>query len=307
MTLPPKIATTPKPSAATDISQLPPCPYLDEEEGYEIDLRSGDIPGVTCKELPFCPLDDEEYEEYDFPIDLRKNSEPIPGVTCRPRPLPPCPFLDEEEGYALDLRSSSIPGVTCKELPLCPPDKVDSDENDLPIGPRKASVLIPGKTCIPLPPCPYLKEEEGYDIDLRSGFVPGVTCKELPFCPPDDKEYEDDDLSIDLRKNSELIPGLTCRPLPPCPYLIEEEGYDIDLRSYFVPGVTCKELPPCPTIQVVDNEEDIPQLDLRKSTELIPGVSCRPLPPCPLNFDQVNDSRNQLKPGKMRHYFTYIR
>ena len=329
LTLPPKIATTPKPVKPTEIPQLPPCPIDIEEFGNDydsIEVRKDSelVPGVTCKKLPPCSEPD------DFGFGIRQ--EEIPGVTCvvlsppqendpnseigtTPKPsepteipqLPPCPPGIEEIGAdydSIEVRKDTrlVPGVTCRKLPLC------SEPEDFGFGLRQAE-KIPGVTCLDLPPptdipelppCPYLGEEEGYDIDLRSDDIPGVTCKELPFCPLDDEEYEEDDFAIDLRKNSEIIPGVTCRPLPLCPYLNEEEGYDIDLRNDIIPGVTCKELPPCPTI-LVDYEEDSSQLDLRKNTELIPGVSCRPLPPCPLNFDQVSDSRNQLKPGKMRH------
>ena len=80
---------------------MPPCPIEDL-----IDIRSSEIPGVTCKPLPKCSTGT---------IDLR-NSE-IPGITCIEPPeekpeIPPCPIEDDE---SVDLRSevSLIPGKEC--------------------------------------------------------------------------------------------------------------------------------------------------------------------------------------------------
>ena len=82
---------------------MPPCPIEDL-----IDIRSSEIPGVTCKLLPKCSTGI---------INLR-NSE-IPGITCiliespeeKPE-LPPCPIEDDE---SVDLRSGVllIPGKEC--------------------------------------------------------------------------------------------------------------------------------------------------------------------------------------------------
>ena len=62
---------------------LPPCPVTDYAYGLIQDLTQEDIvPGVTCRELPVCPA----YED--------KDTEDIPGVTCRP--LPPCPVGNDK-------------------------------------------------------------------------------------------------------------------------------------------------------------------------------------------------------------------
>jgi len=200
-----------------EVSELPLCP-ANPIDGFSINLRSQDevIPGITCRELPPCPV--------MTAVDIR-STDLIPGVTCKE--LPPCPVTDYALGLIQDLTQEDIvPGVTCRELPACPPYE-DWDSKD-----------IIGVTCKPLPPCPVIFEEIP-DLDIRTGeadqAIPGLTCENLPPCP--------------ISEETNSVPGLTCRILPLCPILDLTE-YE-DSNEYFIPGVTCQ---PRPDIFGLENE-----------------------------------------------------
>ena len=128
-------------------SELPSCP-ANPIDDFSIDLRSQEevIPGVTCRELPPCPV--------ITAVDIT-STDLIPGVSCKE--LPPCPVTDYALGLIQDLTQEKIvPGVTCRELPVCPLYE-DRDSKD-----------ILGVTCKPLPPCPVTFEEIP-EVDIRTG------------------------------------------------------------------------------------------------------------------------------------------
>ena len=76
------------------------------------------VPGVTCRELPPCPLND-----FAFGVIQDLTQEIIiPGKTCRE--LPSCPPFEERT-------SDDISGITCKPLPPCPIDEIDLRTGDM--------------------------------------------------------------------------------------------------------------------------------------------------------------------------------
>ena len=276
--------------------QLPFC--QDESKSNKGNIRSEELPGITCRPLPNCPLR----------IDFRSDTEFIPGKNCKIVKLEELPFcLDESKSNKGNIRSDEVPGITCKPLPNCPlgidfrseteftpgkncklvkPEELPfcSDESKSNKG-NIRSDEVPGITCRPLPKCPIgidftsidlastlepvLKLEavaSVTDFTSQTEFIPGKNCRlvkpeELPFCKD---ESEDDDQKLNIRSNKVLIPGVTCRLLPECP-----KGIDFSSQSEFIPGKNCEYVEP---EELIDCPEGV---DFTSQSEWLPGINCK--------------------------------
>lgn len=136
----PEFAIEPETKAEEEPTTLPKC----GSDGFELDIRQPEIPGVTCLE------DNETLETYQ----PQNPAKPVtqPEITINQpeaqNTLPKC----GSDGFDLDIRQVEIPGITCLEaeesLPPC--------QSDL----EQTSLDIPGITCL------QQEKEAGYQYPV---------------------------------------------------------------------------------------------------------------------------------------------
>ena len=256
-TLPPKTSTTPTtatststttttsttPTTTTSASELPPCPKLCNDD---VDIRTVEIPGVDCKELPDCPASPAEYDSLE------------PGVTCNL----PCP---DNEGYE----------YSTPQNPLTLPPKVSTTPST-PTTTQEGYNYPTPENPLNLPRQP----NELVDVPEYFGEDFEIDINELPdFDPEDFFSLEESE-----RKGDNLTP-LTTPSTPPLlfqrvpilePVLIKSCSEMKDK----IPGVNCldeTEIITSPLdLQKLDSEDLKPCLDVTAdgTIEPMPGVNC---------------------------------
>ena len=250
LTVPPKTSTTPIPTTTTE---LPPCSKICDEN---VDIRTEEIPGVTCKELPDCPENPAEYDPLE------------PGVTCNvpcegyeyptprnPLTLPPRPSTTPStpttsEGYNYDIPENPL------NLPRRPNELVDPpvflgsdfqiNINELPdFDPENFRILEESeRTALDLTPLttpstpifqrvPILEPVLIKSCSEMKDKIPGVNCldeTEIITSPLDLQQLDSEDLKpcLDVTQDGtiEPMPGVNCL-LEPVLLLIPEDAKGI--------------------------------------------------------------------------------